>query len=178
MRSSAFRVLAFRSTMGVRRIFSRWANHIKFHFTNSKLAGIHFSSKKMYRKISNFRIQGIKPPPCSPSDAHELDQIRKSILWRVRGSHEHQLSQGFQCTFFILRGFKQTNRKIPIIEICFERRSDTILLKEACSPLPLKIWFLNCKDNKAGLSWSISFIDLHLLSSSQMCFRTYILDFP
>jgi len=35
----------------------------------------------------------------------------------------------------------QTNPKIPMIEICFEMRSGTILLKETYYPLALKMRF-------------------------------------
>jgi len=31
------------------------------------------------------------------------------------------------------------------MDMCFERRSDTVLLKETFSPLPLKIWFFKLR---------------------------------
>jgi len=73
---SAFCVLIFSSTMGVLRIFSMgWATMVKFHFNNSELIEQTFFYTKMNSKISNFKIQG-PMAACSPSDAHELDQIQ------------------------------------------------------------------------------------------------------
>jgi len=91
-------------------------------------------------KFQNPTGQGVRCPP--RSDAHDLDQIRTFLLLHLRGSHEHQLLQG--CNFLILRGFEQTNPKIPIIETCFERPDKNLpkgkeLVLDA--RLPLKIRF-------------------------------------
>jgi len=48
-------------------------------------------------------------------DDHDLNQIWKSFLWHVRGSHDIQLLQ--VCNFLMLWEFEQTNPKIPIIGI-------------------------------------------------------------
>jgi len=42
--------------------------------------------------------------------------------------------------------------KNPVIEICFERRSDPVLLKETYSPLSSKIWFFKLR---SWWSWCV-----------------------
>jgi len=76
------------------------------------------------------------------------------------------------CTEFVLRqNFPATT------EICLERRSGTILLKESYSPLPLNLVLQPAKLMKPVCPDQFQ-LKFNLLSSKQMCFRTYFLDFP
>jgi len=113
-----FCVLVFSLTMGVRRIFSRGEDNCGFFFRwwpKALFKGANYGEIPVYQLKTNRKIFFVEKyqilksrdsKPLPPFDVHELDQIRKSFLWYVCGSHDHLLLQSFQCNFFILWGFK------------------------------------------------------------------------
>jgi len=145
MYSSAFRVLVLARPWVSEGFLPGVDNHgiiLFYHLKNNKKT---FFYKQIDRKVLNFKIQGAQKTITLLPFQRPWARPNMKILYlcTVSANQEHQLLQSFQYNFFILWWFKQINKKIPITEICFDRHSDTILLKESYPSLPLKIWF--CK---------------------------------
>jgi len=130
---------------------------VKFYFTNSKLTEKHFLQKNEQETIK-FKIQEGQSPPC----------LHFRCSWALSSTkYENAFSDIYvvvmsnsccKATIFLYSGDsnKQTNPKIPTIEICFERRSDKNLAK---GDLFSTLDFLqrpcssNCEADEADVSW-------------------------